>query len=281
MIDNFMNALACAGLMPKTPIIADGVMRRFRVDGDKAGSRNGWYVLYGDTLPAGAYGCWKRGVSYTWCAKGKNKLTTAEKRDFAERMTVIKNQRRAELEQRRTKARFEAESIWSKSAPCFDHPYLTRKRVKPYNLRHDGGALILPLMDTRGVIHSIQRIYANGDKRFLSGGRIKGCYCPIGGVGESLVICEGYSTGASLRESTGHNIAVAFNAGNLMPVAQALRAKYPAREIIIAADNDDHLDENIGVIKASDAARAIDASIIIPPISGDFNDYYNGVQNNE
>ena len=37
-----------------------------------------------------------------------------------------------------------------------------------------------------------------------------------------LVVCEGFATGASIHEATGHAVAVAFNAGNLLPVAQAL-----------------------------------------------------------
>ena len=38
-----------------------------------------------------------------------------------------------------------------------------------------------------------------------------------------LVICEGFATGASIHEATGHAVAVAFNAGNLQAVAVALR----------------------------------------------------------
>src|SRR5699024_5370404 len=84
-------------------------------------------------------------------------------------------------------------------------------------------------------------------------------------------------TAASIHEATGHAVAVAFNAGNLKPVAEALRAKYPALEIVIAADNDlrDDGTPNIGVEKAEEAAKAVRGRVVVPELGGrpcDFND---------
>jgi hypothetical protein len=50
-------------------IVADGVLRRIYVEGDKKGSRNGWYKLYGDERPAGAFGTKKGDLSRRWSAK--------------------------------------------------------------------------------------------------------------------------------------------------------------------------------------------------------------------
>jgi putative DNA primase/helicase len=37
----------------------DGRVHRYRVQGDKSGSRNGWYVLHAHPVLAGAFGSWK------------------------------------------------------------------------------------------------------------------------------------------------------------------------------------------------------------------------------
>jgi putative DNA primase/helicase len=69
-----------------------------------------------------------------------------------------------------------------------------------------------------------------------------------------------------------------MNSGNLLAVARALRAKWPQREIIISGDNDQFRDGNPGVIKATEAAKAIDAKLAVPQFEDlstkptDFND---------
>ena len=63
-----LNALRDAGCWPNDSsftLAFDGQLHRFRVDGDKAGSKNGWCVFYGDGIPAGAFGSWKTGLSET------------------------------------------------------------------------------------------------------------------------------------------------------------------------------------------------------------------------
>jgi hypothetical protein len=59
--------------------IPDGELHRFREDGGKAGNKNGWYCLYGDGVPAGSYGSWKTGKTFTWCAKSRNDMSAPEK----------------------------------------------------------------------------------------------------------------------------------------------------------------------------------------------------------
>src|SRR3546814_20613121 len=57
-----------------------------------------------------------------------------------------------------------------------------------------------------------------------------------------FIVCEGYSTGASLLKITGRPVVIAFNAGNLELVATALREKYPDARMAIAADDDHKLE---------------------------------------
>ncbi len=270
---DYRAAMSAAGLPTKGPIIADGKLHRCHIEGDKPGTMNGWYVLYGDGIPGGAFGCWKRGISETWCAKPDKELTRAQREQNRRRMIEAYKVREVEETERRRAARNKALLIWKSSPPAPDsHLYLMKKGVKNHGLRLHKGLLVIPMCDSGGNLHSLQFIDGAGNKRFLSGGRKKGCYFLIGSPVESFCLAEGYATAASIYESTGLPVAVAFDAGNLMVVAQALRAKFPAIKIILCADNDP-----VGLRKAREAAAACGALLAVPPIAGDFNDLYTGV----
>ncbi len=276
-IYDFKHAMDAAGLSTRDTLIPDGLLHRFRVQGDKVGSRNGWYVLYGDEVPAGAFGCWKRGVSQTWCAKAESLMTTAERQEFSWRMRHACKAREIENMERKKEAGKKATAIW-KAAPVAsdNHPYLNKKSVRSYGLRSYRNALVVPLRDVAGTLHSLQFIGSDGHKRFLSGGRIAGCYYPIGKLFDTLCICEGYATAASIYEATGHAVAVAFNCGNLLAVSQVLRRKYPDTKLVLCADNDTQTDGNPGLTKAREAAAAVGALLAVPPCHGDFNDLLHG-----
>jgi phage/plasmid primase-like uncharacterized protein len=80
VISSFKRALDQAGLTTKDKIVLDGKLRRFHVEGDKPGTMNGWYILYDDGAPAGAFGCWKRGISKTWGTNPDRELTQAQRK---------------------------------------------------------------------------------------------------------------------------------------------------------------------------------------------------------
>ncbi|MDQ6961998.1 MAG: DUF927 domain-containing protein, partial [Mariprofundaceae bacterium] len=130
-----------------------------------------------------------------------------------------------------------------------------------------------------GELTSLQFIQANGDKRFLKDGQIKGGFHLIGTPSKRLIVCEGYATACTIHEATGEAVATAFNAGNLSPVVKALRLKFPELSLVVAADND-HKKEaegkgNAGLTKGKEAADLGNATLVHPPkhIEGsDFND---------
>ena len=134
-------------------------------------------------------------------------------------------------------------------------------------------------MKLNGKITSLQFINCDGEKRFLSGGE-KGGYL-IGKIeaGKPIYIAEGFATGASIHEATGHAVVVAFDAGNLRKIADALRAKYPDAVIVLCADDDYQTEGNPGLTKATEAARSVGALLAIPDFGAnrpdkatDFND---------
>ena len=102
-------------------------------------------------------------------------------------------------------------------------------------------ALIIPIYDSTGNIVSLQAINGDGTKDFLSGGRISGCFYPIGKISGAtglIVIGEGIATVAAVCEVMGCSGLVAFSAGNLEPVAKEIKKLAPDAEIIIVADDD-------------------------------------------
>ncbi len=80
-VQDFKTALDKAGLSTKDKIMPDGKLHRFHVNGDTNGSKNGWYVLFGDGIPAGSFGSWKTGDKGKWCAKADHDLTPAQREE--------------------------------------------------------------------------------------------------------------------------------------------------------------------------------------------------------
>jgi putative DNA primase/helicase len=271
-----------AGLSTDDPITPDGVLHRFCVEGDKRGARNGWYVLYANGVPAGEFGSWKIGGSETWCANIGRTLSQDEQAAMRAQMEAAKRQREKELIKVRADARKKAEKLWAEASPRVStkHPYLVRKQVRAYGIRQLRRALVIPVRDVEGALHGLQFIQDDpgGTKRFTSGMAKAGHYHPIGKQGAVLLVAEGYATGATLHQATDHAVAVAFDAGNLRSVAEALRRKFPRVRIIIGADNDHRTTGNPGLSKAQEAAEACGGEFLAPEFESgadgtDWNDY--------
>ena len=280
VVQAFRDAMAGAGLTPPDVIHADGQIHRFSTNGKRSDAA-GWYCLHGDNLPAGAFGDWRQGVTHTWCSKDNATMTDSEREAYRQRIQQIQAQRDSDQAQRHESARDRAGSMWGESIPAVGHPYLTAKGVQGYGLRQTGDVLLVPLRDVSGTLHSLQTIDADGCKRFLSGGKAKGCYHSIGTPDGCIVVCEGFATGASIHAATGQAVACAMNAGNLQTVAQALHAKYPALKIIIAADDDYATEGNPGMAAARQAALSVGGMVAVPLFDAnrpakatDFNDLH-------
>ncbi|PLY01200.1 MAG: hypothetical protein C0622_07660, partial [Desulfuromonas sp.] len=248
MYQGLIDAVMNTGIRPAcdVPQVADGRVRRFAVEGDKACAKSGWIVLFdnGDGTTGGKFGDYKHAITGTWYSGAPlREMTAVQRRAYAQKIADDRR-RLAETEaDRHRRAAYKAQQLWEKSRPAAaDHPYLTRKRIKPHSLRQLDTSLVIAIRHNTGSITSLQFINATGDKRFLSGGQIAGCYTSIGhhpNPNDPLLIAEGFATAASLHEATGYPCAIAFNAVNLKPVALTLRHKYPKAQIILCADADD------------------------------------------
>ncbi len=162
------------------------------------------------------------------------------------------------------------------------HPYLVRKRLPPLGVRQIGSWLQIPLYADGHRLVNIERITPEGDKRGLKGGQRKGVYHRFGGQCWTVYICEGWATGASLYLMENQSVRVysAMGKGNLLAVAKIAKSQNPDSRCILVADNDTHLAGNPGLNEALKAAKAIEATLILPNLSEqkaggcDFSDYF-------
>ena len=271
-VDEFKTAMIEAGIFTDSPILATGKIERAHQVGDKSCSKNIAYCLHLDSSPAGYFENFKLGVKAFWKASGKR----LSKSDFLkiEQAKALSLQESLERQQKSAKT---ANYLWQQAERLTlqTHPYLIKKHVQPYGLRiNDAGALLVPIFCC-GRIVSLQFIHADGSKRFLSGGKLKGCFAKVGLYQENqpILICEGFSTAASLHQHSGYLTLAAMSAANLVEVALLVRQKRPDANILICADNDLN---QVGQQAAERAASAIDAQVVTPPTSGfDWNDEIN------
>lgn len=264
-LSQFRDAIQSAGVIPPETIEADGTLRRFASNG-KRGDDAGWYLLHGDGIPAGCFGDWRTGFTQNWRADIGRTLTAAEETAHRAKVETMRRVRESEEARRKAEAAKKAAVIWSAAQPApDDHSYLTRKRIKANGSKLHKGALVIP-MRADGELHSLQFIGADGGKKYLTGGRVAGCYFSIGNTKGAAALCiaEGFATGATIHEATGYPVAVAFNAGNLLAVAKAMREKFPNLTLIICADDDTATAGNPGLTKATEAARSVGGLLAIP-----------------
>ncbi|BDU22040.1 toprim domain-containing protein [Dyella sp. GSA-30] len=279
LLESVVKAMRAQGMEPADIgcIRLDGVICRFDCSDDKRGRRNAWCVVFATgPRPVVSFGHWARSIRQTVVLGPGEQLTLAEREMERNARQQAMAARDAQRKHAQDRVRREAADQWQGSEPANNyHPYLIRKGIDAAGARQHGGFLLIPLRDTQGHIWNLQRIRADGAKRFLRGGRVKGLYACLGGpVAGALIICEGWATGKSLHAATELPVAVAFSAGNLLAVARAMREKYPCARIVIAGDNDIKPDgSNPGLEAAKAAAAATHALLAIPPIAGDFNDF--------
>ncbi|KFZ38426.1 hypothetical protein HR45_02990 [Shewanella mangrovi] len=268
-------------------LILDGVIHRTGTT-SKPRSRNGWYLGF-EQPPFLMVGDWQTGQQDIF--KGNGSVTSESIEQQRQITTQITQLRR----KRQSAATEQANRIYSGAMDVISHPYLIDKRISQVNgLRSHSGLLLVPLYDLsvgNDALVNIQQIAANGQKRFIAGGRVQGTCFPIGlsgfnGAGE-VYIAEGVATAVTVSQLTLRPTLAAMNANNLTHVAQLAKQLWPQVEIVIAAD-DDYLTEldkgiNPGQEKALQAARMVGGKVSTPPFTAaqreagltDWNDYQN------
>ncbi len=282
--EQFREAIRTAGLMPPD-VIEPGKFHKFPGDGKRSSNRAAWCKLFLDGL-GGIYGDYSTGLSDNWQANRDHPYSQAEREAFMRQIAEAKAQAEKEQAERQANAATQAAAIQMASPPATAaHGYLQAKGIGPNGaLLHTDGRLIVPMRIGK-VRHSLQFIAADGTKRFLPDGRVKGCYYPIGTGAEAkergaVLICEGFATGATLREATGLPVAVCFTAGNLLEVSTFFGKQLPDVRQVICGDADK---SGTGQRAATEAAKSVNGLVALPPFTpeelaadkppSDWNDY--------
>lgn len=271
--EEFIAAMRQAGVGPDdvSVVVADDTTRYYQLEGDKKSHKKGSYCLAEDDgFGYGWFMSHREGEVFKWHSKSKRKWTAEEKAAHAERVAASKRRREEQRKAAGDAAKAEAARIWSSASRTGHSPYLDRKGVSLRGVRYQGDVLIVPMWRDGDMV-SVQQIQPDGFKLFLEGSDHVGAYFSIKGDLGTIAICEGVSTGATVAEATGWSVICSFNAGNLKPVAKAIRDKYPDARIVIAADNDHEATNgkgepmNVGMDKAMQAAVAIGGAQVVSP----------------
>ena len=269
IVQSFQAEMRSKGITPPQYLTANGKIHRFYIEGDRRGTKNGWYILYMDGLPGGAFGSWKLGIALTWCLKKRQFMSNHEFAKLKRQMDDARHQRDMERDVERKKAAILAKQRWC-SYPVVDpnHPYLVRKQISPFCARQCSKEIVLPIIDFFGEFHSLQYIHEDGSKRFLPNGAIKSHFIPVHKHPKKVVqilVCEGLATAATLAQAYPDSCVIAAcNSGNLKSVALVLRENLPETKIIICADDDRQSLVNTGLNKAYEAAIAARALFTKP-----------------
>ncbi|HBZ2306630.1 primase-helicase zinc-binding domain-containing protein [Klebsiella pneumoniae] len=167
----------------------------------------------------------------------------------------------------------ESEYLQSKGLTGFKYPLMP------------DGSLLLELVDESGAVTAAQTITPQGEKRLIKGSAKRGAYYAVNALErpQSVVIAEGLATALTCHLIRTDALTVAaIDAGNLLPVAEVMRRKYPQAQIIIAADNDHQQGgpesggTNTGKDAAEKAALSVAGWVSLPPTDNktDWNDYH-------
>lgn len=282
------------------------------LQGDR--QKRGWYwlsdiELTGDQGSRGFYIAGAYGI-YRGAENIKQKVTLRQgARDMLtkEQVEAIRIQNNEKLARRKAmrdaeakKAAARAQKAWAAYTVEGTSDYLTRKRVGAHGVRFSptgNGTMAVPMLDVAGRIWGLQVIRGGGK----GGWRMEKEYWPKGlektghfhllgapSAGGIVLIAEGYATAATLHEITNLPVAVAFDAGNLLHVATALRKGYSSIRCLVCADDDyiqkcrecqhptrvaepicshcgaEHGQKNPGVEAAKAAAFAVAGAIAVP-----------------
>ncbi|MBU2753575.1 AAA family ATPase [Acidithiobacillus sp. CV18-2] len=268
------DAMEARGLQPPRHL-EPGKRVRFP-DGGKIGDKAGWCLLFHD-MQGAVFGSWRGGWTESWQAKRGAPMSEAERAAFRAMVAKARQDAEGERQAEYAAAAERAQKAWETAAPApADHPYLVAKKIDPDGLRvASDGRLMAPVHGPDGALQTLQYIGPDGGKMFLSGGKMAGGRFAIQTREDGpLVLVEGIATGKSIASAMPDaSVAACFSATNLAAVAKDLRAKHPARNIVIAGDDDTRTAGNPGRTKAELAAQEIGAQAVFPDGCCDWNDY--------
>ena len=169
--------------MRAADIVADGSLQRFRGEHDKPGTQLRFYILRLNPVPHGFVGRFSGGeVSFEFLRDPEARAI-----DWNEWSVLCASRRsmRQAIEHEQHKVwaevRAKADQLLRLASPVNPrHPHLVLWHINPVvGMKQLRDQLLIPVQRD-GITHNIEFIDPDGTTRFLSGGRLKGCYFQIG-----------------------------------------------------------------------------------------------------
>lgn len=255
--------LAALGHAPG--VIEPGRLQRFATNG-RRGDSAGWCLLFPD-LRAGVYGCHRSGISETWTAMDRTRMTRQERAAFARQVAEAAAQREAEQRAQWAQARQRNADLWAQCLPLERGDpvarYLRRRgfdvwplpsvlRLHPALPYWQGSkrfgtfpAMLAPLTAPDGRVVALHRTYLTQEGRKADVPSVKKLTAasgPLAGASIALHapqrgvagIAEGIETALAASLGSGIPTAAAYCAGSLAAW------QWPAgvQRVVIFADGD-------------------------------------------
>jgi putative DNA primase/helicase len=272
--------------------IMNGEAQRIPAHDDKRGDRTIFYVAHVDGVPNGYAENNRTKEVVRWKARGQLLSQEAKAELLAEAEQKRYVRRQAEQQMYDATSKRLSEELRDLGHSSETTEYHKAKQIDAtLGAPVRNGDVLVPGYDSQGKLWTIQYIQADGTKRFAKDSRKHGCFHVVGApnsaaalqkiaVSPVVVIAEGYATAATIAEQPNVCAVAAFDSGNLLAVATAVREQHKGKVIIIAGDDDHRLETNPGRTKALEAAAAIKGVAIFPQLSAeqkqrgmtDFND---------
>lgn len=267
------NAMASHGICIEGEIdLYSDKFQRFRRERGKG--RDVFVRILG--LKGAIFGDWHNKEEYiVWWNKDYKQLSFEEKVRRKSREDIRKIE--DDMKKREAKKRLE-ELLKLCSEVDEDHEYVKRKKIIPYGALQIRDKIVIAIRDISENLISVQLI-SNTSKQFAKDTSVRGGMLVLGSLKSEVIhICEGWATGCSLYEAIGQTVVCSFNAHNLVHVAKNIRFLCPNSHIFIMADDDQHLEDNVGLRYAHEAQKIVGGFVIYPEFKGgkltDWNDLH-------
>lgn len=229
----------------------------------------------------GVFGCWSENKTINFKQQTDRALTAHEIELFNIAKKNLELETKKQKEQQQQNAIKTLQQIWEGLPDATDdHPYLINKKINNHGLRVTIGddRLVYPLYNDSGELCSIQYISGDGKKQNYKGVSAKNLVNVFGHTDDAsrVFIATGYSTCASIYESTNEPVISVLGDSNLQGGVEYALKHYSNAKIFLIVDNDSDK-KNSGQNAAAKIISDYPSinSLIIPTIGHDANDYVN------
>lgn len=271
-------------------------LTRFAVDGDKGNQESGSYRLFMNHdhgIPSGYMNNHRAGTFKKWNGKAIDGVTPISPEALKEKKAVTQKHQDNLYKMRANEFKKEFYSL-KPASPA--HPYAMKKSLKASFFQRtdvrvdENNNLVLPIKNKQGDITQLQRIWSTGNKQMEKDGKLAESFVKIDGPNKNtsfVMVVEGISTGGTVNDITSIDTYAALTSNNLLNVAKVVQKLHPDKTVVVAGDNDYHLEledkKNAGVVAGNKAVDAVDGHLTLPPFSltelssgrTDWNDFYN------